>query len=85
MALGYLIFLGSLLLFLFALGARLGRRGVLQALALAGLVFIAVILAIAGGSTPAIGILHPIDALLVVGFSGLLAHRAWTGRAGANP
>jgi hypothetical protein len=46
---------------------------------------VAVILAIAGGSTPAIGILHPIAALLIVGLSGLLAHRAWTGRAVANP
>jgi len=84
-ALGYLIFLASLLLFLFALGARLGRRGVLPALALAALVFLAILLAVAGGSTPAVGILHPIDALLIVGLSGLLAHRAWTGRAVANP
>jgi hypothetical protein len=83
--LGYLIFLGSLLLVLFALGARLGRRGVLTDLVLAGLVFVAVVLAIVGGSTPAVGILHPIAAFLIVGLSGLIAHRAWTGRAPANP
>ena len=57
----------------------------MQALGLAGLVFLAVILAIAGGGTPAIGILHPIDALLIVGFLGFVAQRAWTGRAPANP
>jgi len=84
-ALGYGIFLASLLLVLFALGARPGRRVVLESLTLALLVFVAIVLAIVGGGTPAVGILHPIDALLIVGLSGLLAHRAWTGLAKSNP
>jgi len=41
-ALGYGIFLASLLLVLFALGARPGRRVVLEALTLALLVFVAI-------------------------------------------
>jgi len=83
--LGYLIFIGSLLLFLFALGARLGRKPVLRVLALPVLVLLAIVLAVAGESVPAVGILHPIDAFLVLGLSGALAHRAWSKRGEAGP
>lgn len=83
-ALGYLIFLGSLFLFLFALAGRLGRRLVMQALALPILVLVAIVLAFAGESVPAIGVFHPIDALLVVGLSGSLAFQAWRGHADAT-
>ena len=75
--LGYLLFIASVLLFLFALGARLGRRRVLSALAVALLVLLAIALALVGEKTPAVGVLHPIDALLIVGLTGYLAHSAW--------
>ena len=78
MGLGYILFLASLLLFLIALGARLGRRRVLLALGLPLLVFVAIVLAIAGGKHPVVGIFHPIDAFLVAGLSGYLAHAAWS-------
>ena len=80
-ALGYLLFLGSLLLFLFALAARLGRRRVLSVLGAPLLVLVAIVLAIAGGNVPAVGILHPIVGFLIVGLLGYLAHQAWTGAA----
>ena len=73
-ALGYILFLATLLLLLFALAARPGRTRVLQSLGLFLLVLLAIILALAGHSVPAVGALHPLDALAVVGLSGYLAH-----------
>jgi hypothetical protein len=84
-ALGYLLFLGSLLLFLFAIGARLGRRRVLLAFGAPLLVFVAIALAVAGGNVPAVGVLHPIVGFLIVGLFGYLAHQAWTGRTTTGP
>jgi heme A synthase len=76
-ALGYIIFLASVLLLLFALGARLGRRRVLLALCAPLLVFVQIVLAIAGGSIPAVGALHPLNALVIVGFTAYLAREAY--------
>ncbi len=81
MGLGYILLIGSLILFLAALGARLGRRRVLLALGLPVLVFLAIVFAIAGGKHPIVGIFHPIVAFLVAGLAGYLAHSAWS-RAG---
>jgi heme A synthase len=75
--LGYLIFLASILLLLFALGAGLGRKRVLLALAMPLLVFVQIVLAVAGGSIPAVGALHPVNALVIVGFSYYLAREAY--------
>jgi cell division protein FtsW (lipid II flippase) len=84
-ALGYILFLATLLLLIFALAARLDRKRVLRALALFGLVLLAIVLALAGHSVPAVGALHPIDALAVVGLSGYLAHSARRTRDAAAP
>ncbi|MBA2476432.1 MAG: hypothetical protein H0V40_10815, partial [Actinobacteria bacterium] len=71
---------------LIALGARLGRRGVLHAAGLLGLLVIQVLLAWFAYEVPAIGFLHPVNALLIVGLSGLLAAKAWrTERSPAQP
>jgi Family of unknown function (DUF6220) len=75
-ALGYLIFLGAILLLLFALAGRFDRRRVLLALGVPLLVFVQIVLAIAGGSIPAVGALHPLNALLIVGFTAYLAREA---------
>ena len=75
--LGYLIFLAAVLLFLFALAARLGRNRVLLALALPLLVVVQIMLGMVGGGTPAVGALHPVNALLILGLVGYLAHQAW--------
>jgi hypothetical protein len=74
---GYLIFLGAVVLFVLALGARLGRRRVLWSLGAVGLVAVQIVLAWAGESQPIVGIFHPINALLVLGLTGFLAHGAW--------
>lgn len=80
---GYVIFFMSVLLFLFALGARLERTRVLLALAVPLLVVVQIALAIAGEHVPAIGVLHPVNALIIAGFTGSLAHRAWRSRTAA--
>jgi heme A synthase len=76
-ALGYLIFLASILLLIFALASRFDRKRVLLALAMPLLVFVQIVLAVAGGSIPAIGALHPLNALIIVGFGGYLAREAY--------
>ena len=76
-ALGYILLVAALVLFLFALGARLGRRLVLRTLAAVVLVLLAIVFATVGEKSPAVGVLHPLDAFLVVGLAGFLAHNAW--------
>ncbi len=81
---GYVIFLGTVvLLFLFALSARLGRKRVLLALSVPLLIVLQIALAIIGEKTPAVGVLHPVNAFVIAGFTGMLTHRAW--RADAGP
>jgi Family of unknown function (DUF6220) len=79
-AFGYILFLASVLLFLFALGARLGRRRVLLALAAPILFFLQIVLAMVGNGTPAIGVLHPVNGFLIAALTGYLAHQAWSKR-----
>ena len=62
-ALGYLVVLAVLLLLVFALLARPGRRRVIQTAVLFGLVIVQVLLAWFGFEVPAIGFFHPVNAL----------------------
>ena len=79
-ALGYLIFLGSIVLLLLALLGRLRKPLVLQSLGVVLLVLLAIVLAVVGGDHPIVGFLHPIDAFAVVGLVGRVAHGQWAGR-----
>jgi len=74
---GYAIFLGAVILFLLALGARLGRKRVLLALAVPVLVAIQIVLAWGGESQPIVGIFHPLNAFVIAGFTGSLVFAAW--------
>jgi hypothetical protein len=76
---GYVVFLGTVLLFLFALGSRLGRRRVMMTVVLALLTIVQIVLAWGGESVAAIGIFHPIVAFLILGLSGRIAFEAWWG------
>jgi hypothetical protein len=76
---GYLLLLAGLLLVLIALGARVGRRRVLQALGLFGLLILQMLLAWFGFEVPVIGILHPINAFLILGLALSIAFDAWRG------
>jgi heme A synthase len=80
---GYLILVVSIPLFLLAWGAKLGRRTVLLALGVPILVLIQILLAVGGESVPAVGVLHPINAFIILGFVGSLAARAWGTRGSA--
>jgi hypothetical protein len=81
-AFGYLIFLGALVLFLLALGARLGRRHVLFALAVPIAVAVQIVLAWISASVHGVGILHGINALVIFGLTGYLTGEAWRSARG---
>jgi hypothetical protein len=74
---GYLIFLGAVVLLLLALAARLGKRGILFALAVPVAVAVQIVLAWISEGVHAIGILHGIGALVVFGLTGYLTGEAW--------
>jgi hypothetical protein len=78
-AFGYLIFLGAVVLFLLALGGRLGKRGILFALSVPVAVAVQIVLAWASESVHAIGILHGINALVIFALTGYLTGEAWRG------
>jgi hypothetical protein len=75
--LGFFFGPASLLLFLFSLGARLGRNRVLLSLAVFLLWFLQEFLAAAGEDAPFVGALHPVNALVMLGLVGYLAYGAW--------
>jgi hypothetical protein len=77
--LGYIIFLGALVLLVLALAARLGRRRVLFALAVPVAVLVQIVLAWISGSVAAVGFLHGINALVIFGLTGSVAAQAWWG------
>jgi hypothetical protein len=83
--LGYLIFLGTVVLFLLAAGSRFERRRLIMNLVLPLLLIVQIVLAWGGESTPWVGIFHPIVAFLILGLSGRIVFEAWWGtrRAGA--
>jgi lipopolysaccharide export LptBFGC system permease protein LptF len=76
---GYIIFVAAVVLLVLALAARLGQTRVLWALGAPLLVFIQIVLGRVGQDHPGVGVLHPINALLIFGVTGFLAHRAWRG------
>jgi hypothetical protein len=76
---GYIILYGTVLLFLLALGSRLGRRRVMMAVVLVLLMIAQIALAGGGESVPWIGTFHPIVAFLILGLSGRIAFEAWWG------
>jgi hypothetical protein len=76
--LGNLIVLGGLILLLLALGGRVGRPRVMQSLAIFVLLIVQLLLAALGFAVPALGWFHPVNALVLVGLTGRLAHSTWT-------
>jgi hypothetical protein len=82
---GYLIFLGTVLLLLLALAARLGKRRILWSLAVPLLVVLQIVLAWISESVHGVGILHGINALVIFGFTGFLTREAWWGTRMPSP
>ena len=80
--LGYLIFLGTLVLLLLSFGTR-GRQWILRAVASVVLLIIQILLAWTGASVPfLLGGLHPVNAFIILGLLGSTAYLAWKGRLG---
>lgn len=76
---GYLVLLGSLIAFVLALVARVGRQRVLHSLGIFGLVIVQILLAWFGSEVPIIGALHPLNAFLILGAVATLAMREQRG------
>ena len=74
---GYFVVLGILIMLVLGLIGRLGRPRIWLPVALAVAGILQVIFAWIGGSVPALGFLHPINALLIFALSGANAHAAW--------
>ena len=76
-ALGYLIFLGTLVLLLLSFGTR-SRSRILWSLLAVGLLIAQILLAWTGGALPAIiGFLHPVNAVIILAVIGSLTGRMW--------
>jgi len=82
---GYLIFLASIVLFLLALGARLGKRRVIMNLVAPLLVIVQIVLAWGGESAAWVGIFHALVAFLILGLTGRIAFEAWWGTRRPEP
>jgi hypothetical protein len=77
---GYLIFLGTIVLLLLSFGAR-GKQRILRSVAAVVLVFIQIVLAQAGESSPPVfGGLHPVNAFIILGLLGSTTYLEWKGR-----
>jgi hypothetical protein len=74
---GYIVVLGGLIAFVLALLARLGRPRVLLSLGVALLFVLQVVLAWIGSGAAAVGALHPINAVVLAGLTGMIAGRCW--------
>lgn len=77
-ALGTLLVLAGLLLFILSLVARAGRQRVLHSLGIFVLLVVQMILGWTGASLPAVlGFLHPVNALVIIAALGTLVQREW--------
>ena len=75
--LGYLIFLGTLVLLLVSFGTR-DRKRIFRSLGAVGLLVVQILLAWTGGAAPYVfGGLHPINAFIILGFLGSITYREW--------
>lgn len=84
--LGTLIVLGSLLLFLLSLAARVGKQRILHSLGIFVLVVVQMILGWSGQELPEVlGFLHPVNALVILAALGILYQRVSRGAELATP
>jgi hypothetical protein len=78
---GWIIVYAGIILFLLALVARIGRPRIWYVLGLAVALIVQLLLAWLGEGVPGAGFLHPLNALVVFGLAGFIAHRNWRGGA----
>jgi uncharacterized protein DUF6220 len=82
---GTFLVIAMIVLLLLSLAARVGKPAIRLPLALAVAGVVQFFLALAGTSVPAVGVLHPLNALVIFTLSGLLAHRSWRTARAATP
>jgi hypothetical protein len=84
--LGQLIVLGSLVLVILALVARVGRTRVLQSVGIFVLLVAQLLLGWTGQELPAVlGLLHPINALVILAALGILTRQEWLAAREGQP
>jgi len=74
---GYLVFLLTLVAVILVLVARPGKRIVLMTVGALALVIVQIVLAWIGEEVPAVGMLHPLNAFIILGLVGTLAAGEW--------
>jgi hypothetical protein len=74
---GYIVVYATVLAFVFALLARVGRPRVWFALALAVAGIVQLLLAYLAEDHAKAGFLHPLNALVILGLAGSIAYRSW--------
>ena len=74
---GYIVVYATVLAFLLALAARVGRPRIWFALALAIAGIVQLFLAYLGEDHAKAGFLHPLNALVILGLAGSIAYRTW--------
>jgi hypothetical protein len=84
-ALGSIIVIAIVVLFLATLAGRLGRTKLKWTGGLALLGIAQMIFAWIGGGVPALGFLHPLNALVIFSVTGMMAHGAWREATAAAP
>jgi hypothetical protein len=82
---GYLVVLLTLVLLLIAVAANVGKWRVGASGILFPLLILQVVLAWIGESVAALGFIHPINALLIVGLTGWIVKSTWHGERTAAP
>jgi putative copper export protein len=75
--LGWLLVEAILVALVLALLARIGRPRIWFQLGLAVAGVLQIVFALAGEDHPAIGVLHPLNAFVILGLTGFLASVAW--------
>ncbi len=76
-------FWGILVAFLLALVARVGRPRIWFQLGLAVAGVLQIVFALVGESHPAVGVLHPLNAFVILGLVGSITAREWAGARAA--
>ena len=75
-AFGYVVFYAAIVSFALAVLGRFGRKRVIEIAGLPLLIAAQIGLAAGGESVPAIGVFHPLVALVILAFAGRLAFEA---------
>jgi hypothetical protein len=75
--LGWLVVYAILIALILALVARVGKPRIWFQLGLAVAGVLQIVFALAGENQPVVGILHPLNAFVILGLAGMITSREW--------